>query len=219
MWGSAALAWGAAWSWTVTLERWLVDALPAPASALASERDEAADALPPVSSSTLRREDDSVVATETPEATSLPAPQPPVRPENLSPSQLEASVPREWWLEQEWERCSGVFVYIVSISDHGGAHSSASLAAHPAGKARFRRVGQSVGDWEVLWISDDWSGVNPAVWLIRGQEVCRAELAGNPQREIALQREAKKQAAAKRAAKRRAKAKARARKRRRSKRR
>jgi hypothetical protein len=77
--------------------------------------------------------------------------------------------------------CSDVFVYIVSVADAPMA-SAASLAVGKSARARFRRPGQSIGDWEVLAISDDWSGTNPGVWLLDGNAVCRAELAGNPTR-------------------------------------
>jgi hypothetical protein len=39
-----------------------------------------------------------------------------------------------------------------------------------------------LGDWEVLAITDDWTGLNPGVWLVKDWQVCRAELAGNPSR-------------------------------------
>ncbi len=77
--------------------------------------------------------------------------------------------------------CNDVFVYIVSTSEAPAA-SAASLAVGKASPARFRRPGQSIGDWEVLAITDDWSGVNPGVWLLKDDAVCRAELAGNPAR-------------------------------------
>jgi hypothetical protein len=44
------------------------------------------------------------------------------------------------------------------------------------------RPGQWLGEWEVLAITDDWSGMRPGVWLRRGAEVCRARLNGNPER-------------------------------------
>lgn len=78
--------------------------------------------------------------------------------------------------------CSDVFVYIVSISEGLPAASAASLAVGKTSPARFKRPGQSIGDWEVLAITDDWSGANPGVWLLKDNAICRAELAGNPAR-------------------------------------
>jgi hypothetical protein len=100
-------------------------------------------------------------------------------------------IPR--WPEYVRTECKGVFVYIVTTSEHSPRDSAASLAASENGRARFRRAGQMLGDWEILGITDDWSGLNPAVWLVKGHEVCRAELAGNPSRvHVALKPPAKK---------------------------
>lgn len=87
---------------------------------------------------------------------------------------------------QDWQpytrtECEGVFVYIVTTSEHP-RDSAASMAVGKKGPARFRRPGQTMGEWEVLAITDDWTGLNPAVWLLKDHEICRAELAGNPSR-------------------------------------
>ena len=86
--------------------------------------------------------------------------------------------------EPSYERteCGDVFVYIVSIAEAAPMASAASLAIGKGSPARFRRPGQRIGDWEVLAITDDWSGANPGVWLLKDNAVCRAELAGNPTR-------------------------------------
>lgn len=86
--------------------------------------------------------------------------------------------------EPEYVRteCDDVFVYIVSIAEAAPMASAASLAVGKTSPARLRRPGQRIGGWEVLAITEDSSGVNPAVWLLKGNAVCRAELAGNPAR-------------------------------------
>jgi hypothetical protein len=86
------------------------------------------------------------------------------------------------WAGYERTECKGVFVYIVTTFQHSPLDSAASLASSQTGPARLRRVGQSLGEWEVLAITDDWTGLNPSVWLLKDREVCRAELAGNPSR-------------------------------------
>jgi hypothetical protein len=78
--------------------------------------------------------------------------------------------------------CENVFVYIVTIAEGAPLRSAASLGAGKAGPARFRSPGDRIGDWTVVAISDDWSGLNPAVWLEKDGMVCKAELAGNPAR-------------------------------------
>jgi hypothetical protein len=86
--------------------------------------------------------------------------------------------------EPNYERteCGDVFVYIVSIAEAAPMASAASLGIGKDSPARFRRPGQRIGDWEVLAITDDWSGANPGVWLLKDNTVCRAELAGNATR-------------------------------------
>jgi hypothetical protein len=86
------------------------------------------------------------------------------------------------WANYEQTECEGVFVYIVTTFPKSPLDSAASLASSKTGPARLRRVGQSLGEWEVLAITDDWTGLNPGVWLLKDREVCRAELAGNPSR-------------------------------------
>jgi hypothetical protein len=79
-------------------------------------------------------------------------------------------------------RCTGVFVYIVTLSDDAPEWSAASLGLGKSGPARIRYPGDTLGDFTVLSINDDSTGLNPEVWLERDGVVCRAELAGNPAR-------------------------------------
>lgn len=79
-------------------------------------------------------------------------------------------------------RCADIFVYAVSISPSFPEYSAASIAPGADSRGRFRQIGQSIGDWEVSAIIDDWSGLNPEVWLSRDELLCRAELAGNSKR-------------------------------------
>jgi hypothetical protein len=79
-------------------------------------------------------------------------------------------------------RCDDIFVYIVTIAEGAPQRSAASLGLGKAGPARFRQVGETFGDFAVLSITDDSTGLNPAVWLGKNGSVCKAELAGNPTR-------------------------------------
>ena len=78
--------------------------------------------------------------------------------------------------------CRGVFVYVVSIAESAPRRSAVSMATKGTGRAKYAHPGQRVDDWEVLAITDDWSGTNPTVWLARNAEVCRSGLTGNPAR-------------------------------------
>ena len=78
--------------------------------------------------------------------------------------------------------CDDIYVYIVSVVEGDPQQSAASLSLGKTSPARFRQPGGSIGEWEVVSINDDWSGVNPDVWLRKGSSLCRAELAGNPSR-------------------------------------
>lgn len=78
--------------------------------------------------------------------------------------------------------CEDIYVYIVSVAEGDPRQSAASLSVGKTSPARFRQPGNSIGEWEVVSIHDDWSGVNPDVWLRKGTSLCRAELAGNPAR-------------------------------------
>jgi hypothetical protein len=79
-------------------------------------------------------------------------------------------------------RCDDVFVYIVTIAEGAPERSAASLGLGKTGPARFRQLGETIGDYTVLSITDDSTGLNPAVWLGKEGAACRAELAGNPAR-------------------------------------
>ncbi len=78
--------------------------------------------------------------------------------------------------------CPEVFVYIVSVVESDARLSVASLGIGQDGPARMRHLGDRIGDWKVAAITDDWSGLRPEVWLVRGETYCRAKLAGNPSR-------------------------------------
>jgi hypothetical protein len=78
--------------------------------------------------------------------------------------------------------CDGIFVYIVTLVEDAPRLSSASIGVGETGPARFRRPGQTVGAWTLLAISDDWSGLQPRVWLAKKGTACLAKLAGNPTR-------------------------------------
>jgi hypothetical protein len=78
--------------------------------------------------------------------------------------------------------CPEVFVYIVSVVEPDVRLSVASLGIGNDGPARLRHLGDRIGDWQVAAITDDWSGLRPEVWLVRGETYCRARLAGNPSR-------------------------------------
>jgi len=78
--------------------------------------------------------------------------------------------------------CDDVFVYIVSHAESAPLHSAASLGIGKRGRARFRQPGGRIGDYNVLAIEDDWTGLEPHVWLERDGRVCLAQLAGNPTR-------------------------------------
>jgi hypothetical protein len=78
--------------------------------------------------------------------------------------------------------CPEIFVYIVSVVEPDARLSVASLGVGHDGPARLRHLGDRIGDWEVAAITDDWSGLRPEVWLVRGEAYCRARLAGNPSR-------------------------------------
>jgi hypothetical protein len=78
--------------------------------------------------------------------------------------------------------CDGVFVYIVTLAEGAPEWSAASLGLGKKGPARVRHPGDTLGDFTVLSINDDSTGLNPEVWLEREGAVCKAELAGNPSR-------------------------------------
>jgi hypothetical protein len=78
--------------------------------------------------------------------------------------------------------CEEIFVYIVTIVEGEPKRSAASIGVGKKGRAGFRRPGERIGDWTVLAISDDWTGLNPGVWLEKDGTVCRAELEGNSSR-------------------------------------
>jgi hypothetical protein len=80
--------------------------------------------------------------------------------------------------------CENMFVYIVSIAPRFPEQSAVSIAVGRGAPGRFRRIGQSIDEWEVAAIRDDWSGLNPEVWLSHEERLCRAELAGNPARVV-----------------------------------
>jgi hypothetical protein len=78
--------------------------------------------------------------------------------------------------------CADIFVYIVTIVSGAPQRSTASLGVGRDAPARVRVPGERIGDFTVLAISDDWSGLQPHVWLEKDGAVCDARLAGNPTR-------------------------------------
>jgi hypothetical protein len=78
--------------------------------------------------------------------------------------------------------CDDVFVYIVTLAEGSPQSSAASLGLGSKGAARFRQPGERIGTWTVLAITDDWTGLEPDVWLEKDGVVCQAQLAGNPAR-------------------------------------
>jgi hypothetical protein len=78
--------------------------------------------------------------------------------------------------------CKDIFVYIVTITEGAPERSAVSIGVGKKGPARIRHPGQTIGGWTVLAVTDDWSGLNPDVWLEKDGTACRAELAGNPAR-------------------------------------
>jgi hypothetical protein len=111
------------------------------------------------------------------------APTDPVSFEGIAEAS-EKAVPIGFGPESRLRRtaCAGVFVYIVTVAEATPRFSAASLALGKTSPARFRRPGERLGEWEVVAITDDWSGLNPGVWLAKDDSICRAELAGNPSR-------------------------------------
>jgi hypothetical protein len=98
--------------------------------------------------------------------------------------QSELAKPIDWPtpLRYQGAACKGLFVYVVSIQEGAPRASAVSFATDAKSPAKYAHPGQKVGDWEVLAITDDWSGTDPSVWLIHDGEVCRAGLTGNPAR-------------------------------------
>jgi hypothetical protein len=78
--------------------------------------------------------------------------------------------------------CEDVFVYIVSIADGSPRRSAATIGIGKKARSQLRRPGEKIGEWTLLAISDDRTGINPGVWLEKDGAVCRAELEGNPAR-------------------------------------
>jgi hypothetical protein len=90
-------------------------------------------------------------------------------------------------LEYRGSTCEGVFVYLVTVFEDSPRDSAVSFAPSAKESASFARPGQKVGDWEVLAITETWSGMMPIVWLARDAEVCRVGLTGNVERVKAIQ--------------------------------
>lgn len=113
-------------------------------------------------------------------------------------SEKAVTIGGAWPPAYERTECDDVFVYIVTVAERAPAHSAASLGLGKNGRARFRQPGQTLGGWEVLAITDDWTGLDPAVWLVKDKYICRAQLAGNPSRLHSPLREPQKRQRAKR---------------------
>jgi hypothetical protein len=98
--------------------------------------------------------------------------------------QSELAKPIDWPtpLRYQGAACKGLFVYAITILEGAPGASAVSFATDAKSPGKYAHPGQKVGDWEVLSITDDWSGANPSAWLIHEGEVCRARLTGNPAR-------------------------------------
>jgi len=95
--------------------------------------------------------------------------------------------------------CKGVFVYIVTVAENAPSRSAVSFATSETAQANLARPGERVGGWELLAITDDWTGANPVVWLLRDDEVCRTGLTGNPARVKAILQQEQRERLAQRA--------------------
>ncbi|MEO8182338.1 MAG: hypothetical protein ABI895_26175 [Deltaproteobacteria bacterium] len=95
--------------------------------------------------------------------------------------------------------CAGVFVYIVTVAENAPSRSAASFATSETARTNFAHPGEVVGGWELLAITDDWTGANPVVWLLREDEVCRTGLTGNPARLQAILQQEEQERQAQRA--------------------
>jgi len=80
-----------------------------------------------------------------------------------------------------------VFVYLVTVFEGSPRDSAVTFATSAEQSASFARPGQKVGPWEVLAITEDWTGMMPVVWLVQDRKVCRTGLTGNPARVLAIQ--------------------------------
>lgn len=78
-------------------------------------------------------------------------------------------------------RCEEIYVYIVS--DWVDGEAMATIATGPNARGYPKRIGARVGEYEVIAIGPTTFGNGPAVWLARGDDVCRAMLFDdNPKR-------------------------------------
>lgn len=102
----------------------------------------------------------------------------PIREQSELAKPIDAPTP----LRYQGATCKGLFVYAVSLLEGAPRASAVSFATDASSAGKYAHPGQKVGDWEVLSITDDWSGSDPSVWLIHDGEVCRAHLTGNPAR-------------------------------------
>lgn len=91
--------------------------------------------------------------------------------------ELLVSAQPSW--HEPWKECVGLRVHIVSLSPGDPEDSAASISTTANGRAHIVHPGQWIGEWEVLAITDDWTGMKPGVWLRRDAEVCRALLSGS----------------------------------------
>lgn len=84
-------------------------------------------------------------------------------------------------IDRRAPRCEGIYVYIVS--DWVDGEAMATIATGPNARGYPKRIGARVGEYEVIAIGPTTFGNGPAVWLARGDEVCRAMLFDdNPKR-------------------------------------
>lgn len=182
-WVWMVLAVGALWELASTLDLLI--------SAAENSRPTAMESAGPVDLSSVQPR--FIQASATPP---LPIPERPVLPRAIASGRsieehAERPTPLDLPLAPEFRGaiCSGVFVYIVTIAENSPSRSAVSFATSETAGANFAHPGERIDDWELVAITDDWSGANPVVWLLREDEVCRTGLTGNPRRLQAILRQ------------------------------
>ncbi len=98
-----------------------------------------------------------------------PEPEPSEEGEKSGPGRLDLSDPLGA------DTCDGVLVNIVTESDDP-TWSIAVLQAPGEERPSLRRVGDKAGDFEVAYIGFNRVEASPAVWLIKGSDLCQALL-------------------------------------------
>jgi general secretion pathway protein C len=91
------------------------------------------------------------------------------------------------------EPCKGVIVHIVTESTDRN-WSIAVLQGPGESKGTLRRVGDTVGDFQVEYIGYNWLEGSPAVWMTSQHQLCQAMLFGELQPESKSKPAAKQEA-------------------------